>query len=63
MGEDSGFLREVAAEPRAKADDTMNLPGAGSILAVQRATRVSLSHVRENVMSVQIPHLTVTSCP
>lgn len=63
MGEDCGLLWEVAAEAGAKANNTMNLPGTISILAVQRAARVSLSHVRENIISLQIPHLTVTSCP
>lgn len=41
-GEDGGLLAEVAAEARAKADDTVNLPGAVGVLAVQRAARVAL---------------------
>lgn len=41
-GEDSGLFREVAAEAGAKADDTVNLPGTISILAVQGAARVAL---------------------
>lgn len=44
-GEDGGLLGEIAAEPRAKADDAMNLPGTSSVLAVQRASRVALVHV------------------
>lgn len=49
MGEDSGLLGEVAAEAGAKADDTVNPPGTISVLAVQRAARVSLNHVSENM--------------
>lgn len=45
LGEDGGLLGEIAAEPRAKADDAMNLPGTSSVLAVQRASRVALVHV------------------
>lgn len=44
LGEDGGLLGVVATEPEAKAHNTMNLPGAVRVLAVQRATRVALSH-------------------
>lgn len=50
-GEDGGLLGVIAAEPRAKADDAMHLPGTGGVLAVQWATRVSLGHVTENPWS------------
>lgn len=58
LGEDGGLLGEIAFEPGAKADDAVNLPGTISVPAVQRTSRVPLNH-----RSVQIPHLTVTSCP
>lgn len=41
-GEDGGLLGKVAAETRAEADDAVNLPGTGRVLAVERTTRVSL---------------------
>lgn len=49
LGEDGGLLGEIAAEPGAEADNAVNLPGTISVLAVQRAARVPLSHVRENI--------------
>lgn len=49
LGKDGGLLGEIAAEPGAEADDAMNLPGTIGVLAVQRAARVTLSHVRENI--------------
>lgn len=49
LGEDSGLLGVIAAEPGAKADDAVNLPGSGTVLAVQRAARVTLIHVKENI--------------
>jgi len=62
LGEDGGFLDVVAAKPGAKADDTMNLPGAVRVLTVQRTTGVSLNHhVGEKVMiSEQITHSRVS---
>ena len=42
LGEYSGLLGEIAAEPGAKADDAVNLPGTIGLLAVQRAARVTL---------------------
>lgn len=42
LGEDSRLLAEVAAQPRAKANNTVDLPGSISILAVQGATGVTL---------------------
>ena len=48
-GEHGGLLGEVAAEPGAEADDAVDLPGAITPLAVQRAARVTLSHVRGNI--------------
>ena len=49
LGEHSRLLGEVAAEAGAKADDAVNAPGPVSTVAVQRAARVSLSHVTENI--------------
>lgn len=43
LSEDGGLLVVVAAEPRAKADNTMNLPGSVRALTVQRTTRISLT--------------------
>lgn len=65
FGEDSGLLGEVAAEPGAKADNAMNLPGTTSVLTVQRSTRVALIHVTENIWSVFKFHMqqAITSCP
>lgn len=51
-GKDSGLLGVVAAEPRAKADNTVNLPDSSSVHTVQRTTRVSLSQVGESKWSV-----------
>lgn len=45
FSEDGGLLGVIAAEPRAEADDAVNLPGTSSVLAVQWATRVTLVHV------------------
>ena len=44
LGEDGGLLGEVAAEPRAEADDAVHLPRPVSTLAVQGAAGVALSH-------------------
>lgn len=41
-GEDSGFLLIVAAKARDKAGNAVHLPNTFSVLAVQRATRVTL---------------------
>lgn len=41
-GEDGGLLEVVATHTGAEADHTMDVPGAISVLAVQRTTRVSL---------------------
>lgn len=40
--EDSRLLEDVAALTRTKTHHTANIPGAVSVLAIQRATRVSL---------------------
>lgn len=44
--EDGGLLGHVAAKSRAKAHNTMNLPSSVIALAVQRATGVTLCHVK-----------------
>lgn len=49
FGEDSGLLLQVAFEPGAEADDAVNLPGTSRVLTVQRAARVSLIHMTENM--------------
>lgn len=51
-GKDGGLLGVVAAEPRAEADNTVNLPDPSSVQTVQRTARVSLSQVRESKRSV-----------
>lgn len=43
LSEDGGLLVVVAAPPRAKANNTMNLPGSVGALTVQWTTRVSLN--------------------
>lgn len=43
LSKDSWLLVVVAAQPRAKANNTMNLPGSIRAHTVQRATRVSLN--------------------
>lgn len=50
--EDGGLLGEVAAETQTKADNAVNLPGAGTVPAVQWATGVALGDVRGNIASV-----------
>lgn len=40
--EDGGLLEDVAALTRTKTHHTVNIPGAVSVLAIQRATRVPL---------------------
>lgn len=41
-GEGGGLLGVVAAQAGAKTHDTVNIPGAVTSLAVQRATRITL---------------------
>lgn len=41
-GEDRGLLGVVAAQAGAKTHNTVNIPGAVTSLAVQRATRITL---------------------
>lgn len=41
-GEDGGLLGVVAAQAGAKTHNAMNIPGAVTSLAVQRATRITL---------------------
>lgn len=47
LREDGGLLGVIAAEPGAKADDPVNLPGSITVLAVQWATRITLDDVTE----------------
>lgn len=41
-GEDGGLLGVVAAQAGAKTHNAVNIPGAVTSLAVQRATRITL---------------------
>ena len=43
-GEDSGLLLVVATKTRDEAGNAMNLPGTIGVLAVQRATGITLEH-------------------
>lgn len=42
LSEDGGLLEDIAALTRTKTHHTVNIPGAVHVLAVQRATGVSL---------------------
>ena len=51
MGEHGGLLGVVAAESQAEAHDTVDLPSAVNVLAVQGSARVSLNNITMQMFS------------